>query len=214
MSRGVFITFEGGEGAGKSTQVRALSERLRGAGKTVTQTREPGGSPFADSIRDLLLAPAPQPRTPLAEAFLFQGARADHLALTIRPALAAGHFVVCDRFSDSTRAYQGVAGGVPAEQVRLLEQIAVGADRPDLTILIDLEPGIGLARATARRAPSAVHDAFEGRSLDFHRRLREGFLEIAKSEPHRCVVVDGARARDELAERIWQVVAQRFLAER
>jgi dTMP kinase len=211
MTRGTFITFEGGEGAGKSTQVVLLADRLRAVGNTVVVTREPGGSPFAERVRELLLDPATPAHTPLAEALLFQAARADHLDKTIRPALASGAFVISDRFADSTRVYQGAAGGVAERDVLALERLAVAGTMPALTIIIDLAPETGLARATARRGVGADRDAYEKRDLAFHQRLRQGFLAIARAEPERCIVVDGALDRAAISEQVWQAVRQRCL---
>lgn len=212
--RGRFITFEGGEGAGKSTQVRLLAERLARHGIRTRTTREPGGSPFAEAARALVLDPGTAPKSALAAALLFYAARADHLEETIRPALDAGQWVLSDRFSDSTRAYQGAAGGVAAASLERLEAIVVGASRPDLTLLIDLDPAVGLARATARRVGSAAvvpePDSFEERQLDFHTRLRAGFLELAAADPARIVVVDGAPAPGQIAEAVWGAVAARL----
>ncbi len=176
MIKGKFITFEGGEGSGKSTQAGLLAERLRARGLTVVVTREPGGSALADRLRELILAPSKAPPSALAEALMFYAARADHLDKTIRPALEKGHWVVCDRFSDSTRAYQGAAGGLDPAVIDALERMVVGASAPDLTLLLDLDPSVGLARADARRKSVAsalttggfiVADTFEGRTSGF-----------------------------------------------
>lgn len=212
--RGRFITFEGGEGAGKSTQVRLLADRLRGQGRTVVLTREPGGSAFADDIRALLLRPARAEGCDLAEALLFNAARADHLAATIRPALARGDWVISDRFMDSTRAYQGSAGKVPFETLTGLEHLVVGDTRPELTLVLDLDPRIGLERARRRHAEGAgeadARDPFEARQLAFHDRLRRGFLAIASGEPKRCVVLDAGDPPEILAQAVWDVVASRL----
>lgn len=218
MKRGRFITFEGGEGTGKSTQAERLAVRLRGQGTACLVTREPGGSAFAERVRDLLLDPEASVRTPLAEALLFYSARADHLETTIRPALAAGTWVLCDRFSDSTRAYQGAASGVNRELLSRLERMVIGETRPDLTFILDLDPSVGLARAAARlathqtgsRSDAAPRDAFEGRSRAFHERLRKAFLDIAQAEPQRCVVVSGALSPDAIEDEIWQRVTERL----
>ncbi len=177
--RGKFITFEGGEGSGKSTQARLLADRLRAAGSKVLQTREPGGSPFAEQVRALILDPATAAHSPLAQALLFSAARADHLAQTIRPALAAGSFVICDRFADSTRVYQGAAGGLDRATVDFLEGIVVGDAQPDLTLLLDIDPRIGLERARRRRievsgTTGGGIDSYEARELSFHEKLRSG----------------------------------------
>ncbi|MBV1695553.1 MAG: dTMP kinase [Hyphomicrobiales bacterium] len=208
MVRGKFITFEGGEGAGKSTQARLLADRLALHGLVARVTREPGGTPFAEQVRDMILSRATAPHGALAETLLFYAARADHLDQIVRPALARGEWVISDRFSDSTRAYQGAAGGVPQAVIDGIERIVVGTEGPDLTILLDLEATAGLARARGR-APDAV-DAYEARKLEFHERLRQGFLEIARAEPHRVVVLDGAQPIAAIAERVWADVARRF----
>ncbi len=212
MANGRFITFEGGEGSGKSTQARRLAERLRQAGLDVLLTREPGGSPFAEQIRGLLLGGTLAPHPPLAEALLFSAARSDHLDSAIRPALGAGRWVICDRFADSTRVYQGAAGGVPAQTLDMLERLVVGPTAPDLTLILDIEARAGLARATRRReaVEGSEIDPFEGRELAFHERLRQGYLDIARREPGRCVVVDASEPVEAIAERIWQTVAARL----
>ncbi len=219
MVAGKFITFEGGEGSGKSTQARRLADALRARGIDCVVTREPGGSPFADQLRDLILAPTVTPHGALTEALLFYAARADHLEATVRPALARGAWVVCDRFSDSTRAYQGAAGGVEPAVIETLERIVVASSGPDLTLLLDLDAKIGLARADARRRSTTAAqstgsafaaDNFEGRHLEFHQRLRAGFLAIAQREPKRVCVLDAAQSADELERRITAVVAERL----
>lgn len=211
-----FITFEGGEGTGKSTQARRLVERLTATGRACVTTREPGGTPFAEKVRALVLS-AEEPRSALSEALLFSAARADHVERLIRPSLESGSWVVCDRFSDSTRAYQGAAGGVPADVLAELEALAVGPTRPDLTIVLDLPPTTGLARAVARRRSTtetdAEPDAFEARLVGFHERLRQGFLDIADREPERCVVVDADAQPDVVAAVVWAHVCRRLLPE-
>lgn len=223
MTRGRFITFEGGEGAGKSTQARLLGERLRTVGHRIVLTREPGGSPFAEHLRQVILDPATPPHGALSETLLFYAARADHLAQTIRPALAQGRWVISDRFSDSTRVYQGIAGEVSADDIAALERIVVGALVPELTVIMDLDPQVGLARVESRRAGSIAQaprgrsdhqparDPYESRNLEFHRRLRAGFLAIANAQPERCVVVDAARTEGEIATSIWEAVEGRLL---
>jgi dTMP kinase len=215
MASGKFITFEGGEGSGKSTQARLLAEGLRARGVNAALTREPGGSPFAERVRALLLDPAAPPHTPLSEALLFYAARADHLDKTIRPALAAGSWVICDRFSDSTRVYQGAAGGLGAEALAALERLVVTPTSPDLPFIHDLAPADGLARARARGAAAAAGpaetDPFERRDEQFHERLRAGYLAIAVAEPQRCVLVDGARMPEAIAAEIWSHVERRLL---
>jgi dTMP kinase len=208
MARGKFITFEGGEGAGKSTQARLLADRLALQGVMARVTREPGGTPFAEQVRDMILSCATAPHGALAETLLFYAARADHLDGVIRPALARGEWVISDRFSDSTRAYQGAAGGVPPTVIDGIERIVVGADGPDLTFLLDLEATAGLNRARGR-APG-VADAYEARKLEFHERLRQGFLDLARAEPARVVILDGAQPIAIIAEYVWAEVARRF----
>ena len=207
MATGKFITFEGGEGAGKSTQAQLLADRLRGRGSDVVLTREPGGSPFAEQVRALILDPATAPHSALSEALLFYAARSDHLDTTIRPALAAGRWVICDRFSDSTRVYQGVAGGLEPATLDRLESMIVQPTVPDLTLILDLPADIGLARAAKRRVarvmPPMQPDAYEKRDLAYHERLRAGYAAIARAEPQRCVLVDGAKAPDAISAEIW-----------
>lgn len=205
-ARGRFITFEGGEGAGKSTQSRMLASRLKAMGRQVMATREPGGSPGAEAIRKLLVEGAPDRWAPLPETLLFLAARSDHVASAIEPALAAGHWVICDRFSDSTLVYQGIGRGLGVERVRALQQLTITAT-PDLTFVLDTDPGEGLAR-TRRRA--AGEDRFEQFDAGFHLRLREAFLGIARSEPQRCIVVDSSQPADIVAGEIWDAVEARL----
>ena len=209
VRRGGFITLEGGEGAGKSAQTGRLAAGLRALGFEVVATREPGGTPHAENLRALILSGALRDRGPAAEALAFSAARIDHIDALIAPALARGAFVVCDRFADSTRAYQGATGDLPAEFLDRLEQVTVGACRPDLTLIIDLAPEIGLARAATRRGAGGV-DRFEAEGLNFHRALRAGFLDIARAEPQRCVVIDGAQDEEGVARVIWRAVSARF----
>jgi dTMP kinase len=212
--RGKFITFEGGEGSGKSTQVSLLATQLTQAGHRVVTTREPGGSAFAERIRGLLLETCRATGTALAEALLFNAARADHLAATIKPALARGDWVISDRFMDSTRAYQGAGGALAASDIDALEALVVAADRPDLTIVLDLDPREGLDRARRRHATGEAvageRDPFEARELAFHARLRQGFLDIAAREPRRCAVLDAAEPPDAIAAAVRALVAARL----
>ena len=216
MASGKFITFEGGEGSGKSTQARLLWDRLKARGIDALLTREPGGSPFAERVRALLLDPAIPSHAPLSEALLFYAARADHLDKTIRPALAAGRWIICDRFCDSTRVYQGAAGGLDAETLDALERLVVVPTRPHLTFILDLSPMEGLARARARGkltgGAGAPADPFEGRDPAFHEHLRKGYAAIAKAEPRRCTLVDAANPTDVIAAEIWTLVEQRLLS--
>jgi dTMP kinase len=205
--RGRFITFEGGEGAGKSTQARRLAAHLEQAGVRAIVTREPGGSPQAEKIREVILSGRAAELGAAGEAILFGAARIDHIDRLIAPALASGSWVVCDRFADSTRAYQGAAGKAPAPLIAALERIVVGATRPDLTILMDLPPEAGLARARMR-AGSAAGDRFENENIAFHEALRRAFLEIALREPSRVKIVDASASEDEIADDIWALVRE------
>jgi len=200
---GRFITFEGGEGAGKSTQARLLAQRLAGAGIDALITREPGGSPLGEQIRAMILDAGSPPRTLLAEALLFYAARADHLERLIRPALAGGRWVICDRFSESTRVYQGVAGGLPASVFDSLDALVVSPTLPDLTFVLDLPAETGLARARQRRRAQVAADVFETRGLAYHQRLREGFADIARLNPRRCLLLDASGDSQALAAAIW-----------
>jgi dTMP kinase len=233
MTAGKFITFEGGEGSGKSTQARILAERLRQRGLDVKVTREPGGSPFAERLRQVLLDPDVPPHSAMSEALLFYAARADHLETVIRPALTSGTWVVCDRFSDSTRVYQGHAGKLNPQIVQALDLLVVGKSRPDLTLIVDVPVETGLARAQLRlvqkqaqqqtndiassSAPRDVRplvtDRYEARDLEFHTRLRQGFLDIAIAEPERCSVIDGHHDSAVVAASVWAAVRTRLLAE-
>jgi dTMP kinase len=205
---GRFISFEGGEGSGKSTQAKRLAERLKLRGHETILTREPGGSPGAEAIRHLLLNGIAKPLGPEAETFMFAAARDDHVATLIRPALDRGAWVVCDRFVDSTRVYQGSLGNVDQRLIRALERLVVGETMPDLTFVIDVPPEVGLARA-ADRGQGA--DRFEAEHIEYHRLLREAYREIVEREPDRCVLVDGTASIDAIAVRIWMLVSERFL---
>jgi dTMP kinase len=210
LATGKFITFEGGEGAGKSTQLRRLAERLSSKGVKVVSTREPGGSPRAERLREMLLAGKAKALGPLGEAILFTAARIDHVDNLIAPALARGEWVLCDRFADSTRAYQGAKGGVEPRLIALLERAALRGLRPDLTIILDLPAKIGMERAGLRRAHGEGRDRFESEDLGFHEELRQAFLDIAAAEPDRCCVVNSAAPEDEVADAIWRIVEARF----
>jgi dTMP kinase len=207
--RGRFITFEGGEGSGKSTQVATLVKRLGTLGVGVMATREPGGSTGAEAIRHVLLSGAAQPLGAYAEAILFAAARDDHVSQTIRPALDRGQWVISDRFADSTRVYQGVLSNVDARLIARLETLTVGDVRPDLTFVLDLPAEVGLERA-ARRRGNGAGDRFESEALDFHRKLREAYLELAAREPDRCAVIDATAAPDTVADAVWAVVNARL----
>ncbi|HEY4191273.1 MAG TPA: dTMP kinase [Mesorhizobium sp.] len=192
MAHGVFITFEGGEGAGKSTQIDRLAGKLRAKKYDVVVTREPGGSPGAEAVRHVLLSGAAEPFGPEMEALLFAAARSDHVEQLIKPAIARGAIVLCDRFMDSSRVYQGVTGGVDAGLMDALENVAVHGAVPDMTLILDIDPAEGLARAASRRGEHAVADRFEKEVLEIHRQRRAAFLAIAAAEPDRCIVIDAA----------------------
>lgn len=208
-SAGRFITFEGGEGTGKSTQAATLARRLESMGIGVLLTREPGGSPGAEIIRHVLLSGAAKPFGAEAEAMLFAAAREDHIKCTIKPALEAGKWVVCDRFADSTRVYQGAVGAVDPRLIKALERVSVGELKPDLTFILDVPVALGLKRAAGRRR-DATPDRFEAEQIDFHEKLRRAYLALAKAEPERCVVVDASVQKKDVAARIWKVVNARF----
>jgi dTMP kinase len=207
--RGAFITFEGGEGAGKSTQVDRLRRRLESRGVSVVVTREPGGSPKAEQIREFLLDGRAKALGSFAEALLFSAARLDHLAKTIRPALEAGKFVICDRFADSTRAYQGASGAVDDATLSALERLVLNGTEPDLTLILDVPEEVGFRRAASRRAGGAA-DRFEGEGAEFHAALRRVFLRIAEAAPQRCAVIDGAAHPDEVERAVWAAVIDRL----
>jgi dTMP kinase len=192
---GRFITFEGIDGSGKSTQSRRFVDLLRGQGVDVILSREPGGSAGAEQIRELVLTGDPDRWSAETELLLFTAARRDHLEKTIEPALAAGRTVICDRFADSTRVYQGATRGDLRAKVDALHSLMIGRE-PDLTIIIDMDPGIALERGLARKSGE---DRFEDFGLGFQETLRHGFLSLAKSYPDRCVVIDGNRTADQIA---------------
>jgi dTMP kinase len=207
--RGRFITFEGGEGTGKSTHAATVAARLKALGIGVHLTREPGGTVGGEIIRYVLLSGAVKPLGPDVEAIMFAAARDDHLNNLIRPALAAGKWVVSDRFADSTRVYQGAVGQVDQRTIRALERVIVGDTWPDLTIILDVPAAQGLRRA-ARRRGKGNSDRFEGEGLEFHEKLRDGFLMLAANEPDRCVLVDASGPREQVAERVWRVIVKRL----
>lgn len=208
--RGRFITFEGGEGSGKSTQIRLLAERLDAEKLRVVVTREPGGSPGAEIIRHLVLSGMGKLLGPEAETMLFAAARDDHVQTVISPALAQGMWVLCDRFADSTRAYQGKVGQVDTRLLDGLERVTIGDLKPDLTIILDLPVETGIKRAAARRGADAP-DRFESEQVDFHQKLREAYREIALNEPQRCMLIDAAGTPEEVAEKVWAAVQGRLL---
>jgi len=206
-SRGRFIAFEGGEGAGKSTQVRALVAKLRAHGLEVVQTREPGGSPGAEALRDLLVKGEAGRWSPLSELLMMYAARSDHLENVIRPALARGAWVVTDRFADSSRAYQGAGGGVAPAFIEQVDQAVVRDDQPDLVLIMDMPVEAGLHRAHVR---GDNENRFESKGLTFHERLRQGFLGRAAQAPDRYRIIDADRPVDPIADDIWTQVQATF----
>ncbi len=207
LSDGKFITFEGGEGAGKSTQVHLLAESLRKLGLEVIETREPGGSTGAEGIRELLVNGGTDRWSGVAEALLNYAARRDHIDQTIAPALEGGVWVICDRFSDSTMAYQGYGHELGPNWVAGLHQLVLGDFKPDLTMVFDIEPEQGLKRANSR---PDIEDRYERMEASFHDRLRAGFLAIASNEPGRCVVLNAAGKIDDIHEHTLALVQERF----
>jgi dTMP kinase len=209
--RGRFISFEGGEGAGKSTQIKKLAERLEAAKLRAILTREPGGSPGAEVIRHLLLSGVGKLLGPEAETLLFAAARDDHVRTVILPALTQGTWVLCDRFSDSTRAYQGKLGKVAPAVLNAMERVTIGDLKPDLTIILDVPVEIGLKRAAARRGQGAP-DRFESEDVTFHQELREAYREIAAANADRCVLIDATADPNAVAATIWTALRDRFFA--
>lgn len=207
MPQGQFITFEGGEGAGKSTQVEHLRTRLEGKGIDVLVTREPGGSPSAEDIRALLVTGAPDRWTPVTEALLHSAARQEHLEKTVRPALAAGKWVLCDRFFDSTMAYQGYAQGLGKGLVEQLNELVVKETVPNLTLVFDLPVETGLTRTHIREGDE---DRYERMGQPFHEALRAAFLDIARENPDRCELVDASQSIQEIADKVWNIVQARY----
>jgi len=207
--QGKFITFEGGEGTGKSTQAAMLALRLESLGLGVQLTREPGGSPGAEIIRHVLLTGAAKPLGADVEAMLFAAARDDHVQCTILPALRSGKWVVCDRFADSTRVYQGILGQVDPKLLNVLERVSVGELSPDLTVILDLPVQLGLERAKLRRG-DAEADRFEGEGVEFHEKLRAAYLAIAARELDRCVVIDASANKEIVANAIWEAAQSRL----
>lgn len=206
MQRGKFITFEGGEGAGKSTQAKRLAERLEGAGIATLVTREPGGTPLGEDIRALILKDRPQ--DPVTELLLFAAARAEHVTAIIRPALDDGTWVISDRFIDSTRVYQGKLYSLEPELIARIEAFTVAPDFPDLTLILDLPPEAGLERASTRGTLSR----YDAERIETHEALRQGFLEIATNEPQRCVLIDGSLPVASVEAAVWQAVGDHLLA--
>lgn len=200
--RGRFITFEGGEGSGKSTQIKLLADRLNGARLPTITTREPGGSAGAEIIRHLVLSGMGKLLGADAESLLFAAARDDHVDQVIKPALEKGTWVLCDRFTDSTRVYQGKLGNVDPTLIRAMERVTIGELKPDLTLILDVPVAVGLQRAIRRRG-AAVADRFESEGMSFHEKLRDAYREIAAGDPQRCVLIDANADEDTVASRIW-----------
>lgn len=211
--RGCFITFEGGEGTGKSTQVQRLAARLATIGIETVMTREPGGSPKAERLREIILSGALEPLGTTAEALAFAAARVDHLDTIITPAIDEGCFVLCDRFLDSTRAYQGFVGDVDQTLISQLEKVVVANAMPDLTLILDIPAEAGLARARARD-PKGKPDRFEAEDIIFHESVRQAFLNIAEAEPERCVLIDASQSEQAVGDAIWAAVKSRILEPR
>ena len=209
--RGRFITFEGGEGSGKSTQIKALAQRLDAAKLRAIVTREPGGSPGAEIIRHLVLSGMGKLLGADAETLLFAAARDDHVRSVIKPALTQGVWVLCDRFSDSTRAYQGSLGNVAPAVLNAMERVTIGDLKPDLTIILDVPVEVGLQRATARRG-SGAPDRFEAEDIKFHQQLRDAYRQIAAAEPQRCVLIDADADTATVAAAVWAAVRDRLFA--
>lgn len=205
MRRGKFITFEGGEAAGKSTQAKLLAGRLEAAGIATLVTREPGGTALGEDVRGLILKDRPQ--DPVTELLLFSAARAEHMTAVVRPALDEGTWVISDRFMDSSRVYQGKLYSVESELIAQLEKYTVSPDFPDLTLILDLPAEEGMARASARGTLSR----YDAERIETHETLRQGFLEIAEKEPERCVIIDGHLPTASVEAAVWHAVGQRLL---
>jgi dTMP kinase len=209
--RGRFITFEGGEGSGKSTQIETLAERLNAAKLRAIVTREPGGSPGAEIIRHIVLSGVGKLLGPEAETLLFAAARDDHVRTVILPTLNQGIWVLCDRFSDSTRVYQGRLGQVAPAILNAMERVTIGDLKPDLTVILDVPVEVGIQRAAARRGKGAP-DRFEAEDLKFHQQLRDGYRQIAADEPQRCVLIDANADAGTVAAKVWTALRDRFFA--
>lgn len=211
MARGMFITLEGGEGSGKSTQISLLADALRAMGRSVVTTREPGGTPEAEKIRDFLVKRDGGNWTPMAECMLLYAARQMHVENLIKPALSEGKIVVSDRFSDSTRAYQSFGHGLPLETIEQIDHLVLDGFRPDLTFILDLPVETGLARAGRRMdADQSQEDRFEKLGTSFHDRLRQGYLQIAQANPERCVVIDATRSIEKISADLAKHVQERL----
>ena len=209
-ANGLFVSFEGGEGAGKSTQIRRLAERLRERGHEVLVTREPGGSPGAEAVRHVLLSGAAEMFGTRMEAILFAAARNDHVEDVIRPALSGGTIVLCDRFMDSSRVYQGVTGNLEPDYIEALQRVAVNGVIPHCTLILDIPAQVGLERARKRASAVTAPDRFEKEEMQTHEKRREAFLDIAAREPERCHVIDAQKSEDEIAAEIAEIVDKRL----
>jgi dTMP kinase len=209
--RGKFISFEGGEGSGKSTQIKLLADRLAAAKLRAIVTREPGGSPGAEIIRHLVLSGMGKLLGPDAETLLFAAARDDHVHTVIQPALNQGTWVLCDRFSDSTRAYQGRLGNVAPGVLNAMQRVTIGDLKPDLTIILDVPVEVGLKRAAARRGAGAP-DRFEAEDIKFHQELRDAYRQIAAEDPNRCVLIDATPDPNVVAAQVWTVLRDHLFA--
>ena len=208
---GLFITFEGGEGSGKTTQIATLVAALEAQGRKIIKTREPGGTPEAEKIRNFLVNRDGGSWTPTAECLLFYAARNQHVETLIKPALVNGDIVISDRFADSTVAYQCYGHGVPRQMIADLHRLAINNFNPHLTFILDIAPQDGLQRAGKRQQQtSANEDRFERLNLDFHERLRQGYLDIAKAEPSRCAVINAAQAPEKIAAEIFSIVSKKL----
>lgn len=208
-----FLTFEGGEGVGKSTQVKRLLTNLNQVGITAVRTREPGGTAKAEAIRSFILQGKSEDWGPGAEAVLFAAARLDHVNELVSANLKAGKWVISDRFHDSTRAYQGLTGGVSEKLIGALEELALDGNQPELTIILDMDPDKAFERVAQRAVEDGIppaSDRFEKQDLDWHRNLRKGFLQIAQNNPDRCVVISADQAETELSKAIWDCVCEKF----
>jgi dTMP kinase len=209
--RGKFISFEGGEGSGKSTQIKLLADRLAAAKLRAIVTREPGGSPGAEVIRHVVLSGMGKLLGPDAETLLFAAARDDHVRTVIQPALSQGTWVLCDRFSDSTRAYQGRLGKVAPGVLNAMQRVTIGDLKPDLTIILDVPVEVGLKRAAARRGPGAP-DRFEAEDIKFHQELRDAYRQIAAEDPNRCVLIDATPGPEVVAVQVWTALRDHLFA--
>jgi len=209
--RGRFVSFEGGEGAGKSTQIKMLADRLDAAGIRTIVTREPGGSPGAEIIRHVILSGMGKLLGPETETLLFAAARDDHVHAVIEPALAQGVWVLCDRFSDSTRAYQGRLGKVAPGVLNAMQRVTIGDLKPDLTIILDVPVEIGLKRAAVRRGTGAP-DRFEAEDVKFHQDLRDAYRQIAADDPQRCALIDASGGPDAVAAEVWVALRDHLFA--